>query len=69
MSHPSSSAMFGNLSKLILFKNDKHCVPQLIAEWSKALHLSGKINENRKDPTFATWQGQSLKNTVHFKVT
>ena len=34
-----------------------------VAEWSKALLLREKINENQKDPRFAPRPGQPLKRT------
>ena len=33
-----------------------------VAEWSKALQLREKINENKKDPRFATPAWATLKN-------
>ena len=35
-----------------------------VAEWSKALQLREKINENKKDPRFAPWPGQPFFNPL-----
>ena len=41
----------------------KFVVGGAVAEWSKALLLREKINENQKDPWFAPRPGQPLKRT------
>ena len=35
-----------------------------VAEWSKALLVREKINENKKDPRFAPRPGQTLKKFI-----